>query len=324
MIRRKTLALGLALMASVTLAPAALANDYPTKPVTLVVPYPPGGTNDVIARALSERMAQALGQPVVVENRAGAGGNVGAESVARSAPDGYTLFVSAAGPLSVNKQLYRSIRYDPQKDFAPIALLASVPIMLVSHPSAPFKTVAELVAYAKAHPGKLSYGSQGNGTTSHLTMELLKLRAGLDIVHVPYRGSAPATVDLLAGTIQLMFDNSPTTLPHVRSGKAHGLGVAAAKRVPSMDDIPSISETVQGFESEAWFGLVAPAGTPPAVIEKVNTVVNAILADPEMKARFAKSGVELRGGTPQAFGAFVDREVQRWGEIIRAANVRVD
>ena len=315
----------LALAACLALTPVlGMADSFPEKPITLVVPYPAGGTNDVIARALAEKMGLAYGKPVVVENRAGAGGNVGAQSVARATPDGYTLFVSAAGPLSVNKQLYKSIRYDPQKDFAPIALLASVPIMLVANPSAPFKTVAELIAHAKANPGKLSYGSQGNGTTSHLTMEMLKMRAGVNIVHVPYRGSAPATTDLIGGAIQVMFDNSPTTLPHVRSGRAHALGVAAARRVEGMTDIPSISETVSGFQSEAWFGLVAPAGTPAAVIQNLNNVVNKVLADPEMKAQFAKSGVELRGGTAQEFGAFIDREVARWGEIIKAAGVQVD
>ncbi|HEY8357669.1 MAG TPA: tripartite tricarboxylate transporter substrate binding protein, partial [Ramlibacter sp.] len=255
----------LALAAGAALALAAFgaaAQSFPTKAVTLVVPFPPGGTTDIVARVIAEGMAAELKQPVVVENRAGAGGNVGAESVARARADGYTLLVSTAGPLAINHHLYARQGYEPVRDFAPVALLGMVPIMLVTGVQQPFKTVPELIAYAKANPGKISYGSQGNGTTSHLTMELLKHEAGLEMTHVPYRGSAPAATDLIGGTIQVMFDNSPSTLPFVTGNRMRALGVASAERVPAMKDIPAISETVKGFESSAWFALVAPAGTP--------------------------------------------------------------
>ncbi|MDB6000602.1 MAG: tripartite tricarboxylate transporter substrate binding protein, partial [Rhizobacter sp.] len=201
------------------------AQTFPSRPLTIVVPFPPGGTTDILARSVAEGMGRELKQTVVVDNRSGAGGNVGAEMVARAKPDGYTLLVTTAGPLSINQHLYKRLGYDPVKDFAPIGMLASVPIMLVSNPAQPFKTVAELIAYAKANPGKLTYGSQGNGTTSHLTMELLKSQAGIDLVHVPYRGSAPAATDLIGGTINVMFDNSPSTLPFVEAGRMRGLGV---------------------------------------------------------------------------------------------------
>lgn len=210
---------------------ASYAQSFPERPITLVVPFPPGGTTDILARAIAEKMTRDLKQTVLVENRSGAGGNTGADLVAKSKPDGHTLLLSAAGPLSINQHLYARQSYDPLRDFAPVSLLAAVPIMLVSNPQRPFQNLSEFIAYAKANPGKLSYGSQGNGTTSHLTMELLKRRAGLEITHVPYRGSAPASTDLMGGQIDIMFDNSPSTLPHVQSQKMRGLAVASSKRV---------------------------------------------------------------------------------------------
>jgi tripartite-type tricarboxylate transporter receptor subunit TctC len=302
----------------------AAAQAFPDKPVTLVVPFPPGGTTDIVARSVAEGMARELKQQVVVENRAGAGGNVGAEAVARARADGYTLLVSTAGPLSINHHLYSKQSYDPMRDFAPVALLGMVPIMLVTGPQQPFKSVAELIAYAKSNPGRLSYGSQGNGTTSHLTMELLKSRAGIDLVHVPYRGSSPAATDLMGGQIQVMFDNSPSTLPFVQGNRMRALGVASAQRVPAMKDIPAIAETVRGLESTAWFALVAPAGTPPEVVRVLNAAVNVTLQRQDIRDKFAASGAELAGGSPDDLAKFMREESSKWQAVVRAANVKLD
>ncbi|MES2183099.1 MAG: tripartite tricarboxylate transporter substrate binding protein [Pseudomonadota bacterium] len=318
-LRRRLLAGALALTSL-----GAAAQAFPDKPITVVVPFPPGGTTDIVARVVAEGIGRELKQTVIVDNRAGAGGNVGAELVTHARPDGYTLLVTTAGPLSINQHLYQRLGYDPLKDFAPVNLLAAVPIMLVASPGQPFKTVAELIAYAKAHPGKLSYGSQGNGTTSHLTMELLKVQAGIDLVHVPYRGSAPASNDLMAGVVQVMFDNSPSTLPFVEAKRMVALGVATPERVPAMKNIPAIAETVKGFESLAWFALVAPAGTPPAIVEKLNAAVGATLTRPDVKQKFDATGVVLTNGGPKALASFMRSESNKWGKVVQAAGIRLD
>lgn len=310
----------MAIATSMTTAQAA----FPDKPITMVVPFPAAGTTDLIARQLAARMGAELKQTIVVENRPGAGGNVGASAVARAQPDGYTLLLSTAGPLSINQHLYKDPGYNPVTSFAPIALVASVPIMLVSNPSAPFKTVAELIAYAKANPDKISYGSQGNGTTSHLTMELLKTQAGIRLMHIPYRGSAPAATDLMGGTIQVMFDNSPSTLPYVKSDRMRGLGVASEKRVKGLEDLPAISETVKGFSSAAWFGLVAPAGIPDDVAVKLNKTLNDILESPDFRKELATSGGEPMGGSPKDFAKFRDAETAKWGAIVKASGIKLD
>jgi tripartite-type tricarboxylate transporter receptor subunit TctC len=297
---------------------------FPDKPITIVVPFPAGGTNDIIARTLSARLMKELKQTVVVENRPGAGGNIGAQDVARSPADGYNLLLSTAGPLSINQHLYKNAGYDPVTSFAPIALIASVPIMLVSNPAAPFTNVAGMIAYAKANPGKLSYGSQGNGTTSHLTMELLKSKTQINLTHIPYRGSAPASTDLMGGVIQVMFDNSPSTLPFVKSGKMRALGVATDKRVKGMDDIPTVAETVPGFSSQAWFGLVAPAHTPDAIVALLNKTVNKILASDEYRKELANSGTDPLGGSTADFAKFQQEEAVKWGKIVDAAGIKLD
>lgn len=304
-------------------APAQAADAYPARPITIVVPFPPGGTTDVLARVVAEKMGAILKQSVIVENRAGAGGNIGAAYVAHARPNGYTLLLSSAGPLSINQQLYSTPGYDPIKDFAPISMLASVPIMLVSNIKAPFKTVSELITYAKRHPDRLAYGSQGIGTTSQLTMELLKLDAGIDLRHIPYSGSAPAAIGLIGGQVQAMFDNTPTTYPQVQAGTMRALGVASPRRLPSMPNIPAIAETVPGFESDAWFGLVAPAHTPPGIVNKLNACVRRILAEPDVIAKFKKVGVNLVSDTPREFEHFIQSEKVKWGRIIKATNLKI-
>jgi tripartite-type tricarboxylate transporter receptor subunit TctC len=315
---------GSALAGMALLGAGSAQAAFPDKPITIVVPFPAGGTNDIIARTLSVRLMKELKQTVVVENRPGAGGNIGAQDVARSDADGYILLLSTAGPLSINQHLYKNAGYDPVTSFAPIALIASVPIMLVSNPSAPFTTVAGMIAYAKANPGKLSYGSQGNGTTSHLTMELLKSKTQISLTHIPYRGSAPASTDLMGGVIQVMFDNSPSTLPFVKSGKMRALGVATDKRVKGMDDIPTVAETVPGFSSQAWFGLVAPAHTPDATVALLNKTVNKILASDEYRKELANSGTDPLGGSTADFAKFQKEEAVKWGKIVDAAGIKLD
>ncbi|WP_257624572.1 Bug family tripartite tricarboxylate transporter substrate binding protein [Variovorax boronicumulans] len=305
-------------------ATAGMAQNFPSRPITIVVPFPPGGTTDILARAVAEGMGRELKQTVIVDNRPGAGGNVGTEVVVRAKPDGYTLLVSTAGPLSINQHLYKRQGYDPVKDLSPIGMLASVPIVLVTNPAQPYKTVAEFIAYAKSHPGKLSYGSQGNGTTSHLTMELLKSQAGLDLVHVPYRGSSPAANDLMGGAIQVMFDNSPSTLPFVESGRMRGLGVATAQPVAAIKGLPAIAETVKGFESVAWFAIVGPAALPADVLHKLNAAVNTTLKRPDLVQRFAATGVELTGGEPKALASFMQAESIKWGKVVQSAGVSLD
>lgn len=319
----RTLALTVMLATGLGGAPVYADDAYPSHAITMIVPFPPGGTTDLIARVLADKMTLLLKQSVIVKNRQGAGGNIGAVEVARAKADGYTLLLSTAGPLSINQQLYAHSGYDPVKDFAPISLVASVPIMLVSNPKAPFASVAELIAYAKAHPGLISYGSQGSGTTSHLTMELLKLDAGIDLQHIPYRGSAPAATDLIGGRIQVMFDNSPTTLPQVKAGTMRALGVASGHRIAEMKNIPAIAETVPGFQSEAWFGLVAPAGTTPEVVGRLNAVVRQVLTDPSVVSRFAEVGVNLVGDSPDEFHHFILTEIEKWGKIIKATGLKL-
>lgn len=316
--RRLFCLLGMALSVSLH------AQSFPDRPISLVVPFPPGGTTDILARTIAERMSRDLKQTVLVENRSGAGGNTGAEWVARAKPDGHTLLLSSAGPLSINHHLYAKQGYEPLRDFTPVSLVASVPIMLVSHPQRPFQTLNELIAYAKANPGKLSYGSQGNGTTSHLTMELLKRRAGLQITHIPYRGSAPASTDLMAGQIDLMFDNSPSTLPYVQSQKMKGLAVASKARVQGMENLPTVSEAVSGFESTAWFGIVAPARTPDSIIGALNRSIDQVLRQPEVKDKLAASGVDLVGGPAADLGKYMRDESEKWADIIKSLGLKLD
>ena len=314
---------GLALAAMLAALPGAGAQDYPSRPVKIIVPFPAGGTADVMPRVIGEWLSRKWGQPVVVENRTGAAGNIGAEAVAKAEPDGYMLLSAPPPPLVINQNLYPKLGFDPT-EFVPIVIMGRVPNALVINAKLPFNSVAELIAYAKANPGKLTSATQGNGTTSHLTSELFQLMADVKFQHVPYRGSAPALTDLVAGSVDLMFDNLGVSLPLVKSGQLKLLGVATPKRMASLPDVPTIAETLPGFESAAWFAIVAPPKTPQAVVDKINADVNEALRQGDIVQRLAQLSAEPIGGTPQATAAYMREEIERWHKVIKAANVKLD
>ena len=314
---------GLALAAMLAALPGAGAQDYPSRPVKIIVPFPAGGTADVMPRVIGEWLSRKWGQPVVVENRTGAAGNIGAEAVAKAEPDGYTLLSAPPPPLVINQNLYPKLGFDPT-EFVPIVIMGRVPNALVINAKLPFNSVAELIAYAKANPGKLTCATQGNGTTSHLTSELFQLMADVKFQHVPYRGSAPALTDLVAGSVDLMFDNLGVSLPLVKGGQLKLLGVATPKRMASLPDVPTIAETLPGFESAAWFAIVAPPKTPQAVVDKINADVNEALRQGDIVQRLAQLSAEPIGGTPQATAAYMREEIERWHKVIKAANVKLD
>ena len=306
-------------------ASAQGAATYPTKPIKIVVPFPPGGATDILARAIGAELQKAFGQTVLIENKAGAGGNPGADMVAKSPPDGYTLVMATVGTHGINMSLYSKMPYDAVKDFEPITLVAGVPNLLVVHPSVAAKNVAELTALAKAQPGKLNVASSGNGTSIHMAAELYKVMAGVDILHVPYKGSSFAVTDLLGGQVQLMFDNMPSALPHVKAGKLRALAVTSPKRSSALPDIPTMDEEgLKGFDATSWFGLLAPAGTPKDIIAKLNAAAVKALATPEMRERLASQGAEAVGNTPEQFGAFIKAEIEKWAKIVKASGARVD
>jgi tripartite-type tricarboxylate transporter receptor subunit TctC len=314
---------GLALAAMLAALPGAGAQDYPSRPVKIIVPFPAGGTADVMPRVIGEWLSRKWGQPLVVENRTGAAGNIGAEAVAKAEPDGYTLLSAPPPPLVINQNLYPKLGFDPT-EFVPIVIMGRVPNALVINPKLPFNSAAELIAYAKANPGKLTSATQGNGTTSHLTSELFQLMADVKFQHVPYRGSAPALTDLVAGSVDLMFDNLGVSLPLVKGGQLKLLGVATPKRMASLPDVPTIAETLPGFESAAWFAIVAPPKTPQAVVDKINADVNEALRQGDIVQRLAQLSAEPIGGTPQATAAYMREEIERWHKVIKAANVKLD
>ena len=311
--------------AGIIVSGTARAENYPVHPVKIVVPFPAGGSNDIIARILAQKLSERTGQQFVVENRGGAGGNIGAEAVAKSTPDGYTLLVTAPPPLSTNIALYKSLPFDPAKDFAPVALLATVPIVLMVNPSLPVKTVAELVALAKAKPGALNFGSSGIGSTNHLAGELLKRMTGIDIVHVPYKGAAPAMNDLIAGHIPMMFDNMPAVLPQVAGGSVRAIAVAGATRATALPDVPTVAEQgLPGFEAFAWFGMVAPANTPAPVLETLQREVEAILKMPDVQKRFAELGADPGTVAGSDFGKFLADDTAKWTKIIQASGASAE
>ena len=303
----------------------AHAEAYPSKPITMIVPFPAGGTTDILARAIGQELFKTLGQQVIVDNRPGAGGNIGSALVAKAAPDGYTLLMGTVGTHAINASLYAKMPYDTVKDFAPITQVAAVPNILVVNPTLPVKSVKELIAYAKANPGKLNFASSGNGTSIHLSGELFKTMAGVDMTHIPYKGSAPALTDLLGGQVNLMFDNMPSALPHVKAGKLRALAVTSGKRSPAAPDLPTIEEAgVPGYEASSWFGVLAPAGTPPDIVNKLNAEIVRILKTPEMKERLSSQGAEPVGSSPGEFAAHIKAEMAKWAKVVKESGARVD
>jgi tripartite-type tricarboxylate transporter receptor subunit TctC len=320
--RFTALALGLALMVA---APAHAV--YPERPVTMVVPFSAGGTTDILARIVGEELSKRLGQQIVIDNRAGAGGNTGTAVVAKAAPDGYTLVMGTIGTHAINTSIYKSMPYDPVQDFAPVTMVAKVPNVLVVHPSAPFRTVAELIAYAKAHPGELNFASSGNGSSIHLSGELFKAMTGTDIVHVPYKGSGPAVIDMISGQVPLMimFDNLPSSLPHIEAGKLVPLGVTSATRSQVLPDVPTIAEAgLPGYEATPWFGVLAPAGTPNEVIGKLHQEIVAVLALPTVQQRLIEQGAEAGGDTPEHFAEVIKADLAKWAALIKERGISVD
>ncbi len=307
-------------------APAVYAQaTFPTKPIRIVVPFPAGGTTDILARAVAQKLTETGGQPVVVDNRPGAGGNIGAELVAKSPPDGYTLLMGTVGTHAINPSLYARMPYDHQKDFAPVILVAGVPNVLVINPAVPANSVQELIAYGKANPGKLNFASSGSGTSIHLAGELFKTMSGVQMTHVPYKGSAPALADLLGGQVQLMFDNLPSALPQIKGGKLKALAVTSAQRASALPDVPTIAEAgLPGFEATSWFGLLAPAGTPKDVIAKLNGEVAKWLASPEAREKLASQGAIAAGKTPEDFTAHIVAETAKWQKVVKESGAKVD
>ena len=300
------------------------ASAWPSKPVRIIVPFPAGGTADLMPRFISERLAAKWGQPFVVENRAGAAGNIGAEAVYKADPDGYTLLSAPPPPLVINQSLYAKLAYDATQ-FVTVSVMGEVPNVFLIHPKVGVNTVREAIAYLKANPGKLNYASQGSGTTSHLTTEMFKTMAGgLDIIHVPYKGTAPALADLLGGQVEIMFDNLGVSLQHVRTGKIKALAVASAKRISALPDVPTMAEALPGFESVAWFGVVAPPKTPPAIAEKLSAAIAEALKTPEMKKRLVELSAEPVGNTPTEMAAYMRQDAERWRNVIRTANVKAE
>jgi tripartite-type tricarboxylate transporter receptor subunit TctC len=313
-----------ALLLACAVSFTAGGEEWPAKPVRIIVPFPAGGSADLMPRAVAEKLAAKWGQPVIVDNRPGAAGNIGADAVFRADPDGYTLMSSPPPPLVINKLLYPRLSYDPD-EFVPISVIGAIPNVLLVNSQVPVNSVAELIAYAKANPGKLNYASQGSGTTSHLTAELFKSMAGgLDITHIPYKGTAPALTDLLAGQVDMMCDNLGVSLPHVRAGKLKALAVASRKRFPGLPEVPALAETLPGFESAAWFGIVAPPKTSTAIAEKVAVGVQEALKLPDVRKRLADLSAEPLGYSPAETAAFMRQESERWGAVIRAAHVKVE
>ncbi len=314
------LAGGLLAAAGVSAQPA-----YPSKPITIIVPFSAGGTTDILARIVGQALSTELGQPVVVDNRAGAGGNIGAQAAAKAVADGHTLFMGTVGTHAINASLYKKLPYDPVKDFAPLTRVANVPNLLVANPAQPYKSVAELIAYAKANPGKVNFGSSGNGSSIHLSGELFNSLAKVDMQHVPYKGSAPAVSDLLGNQIGIMFDNMPSAISHVRSGKLRALAVTTAKRSPELPQVPTIAEAgVPGYEATSWFGLFAPAATPAPVVARLNAAIVKVLGQPEVKKKIGEQGAEVYSEKPEQFAAFIQKEAVKWGKVVRDSGASLD
>jgi tripartite-type tricarboxylate transporter receptor subunit TctC len=300
------------------------AQPYPNQPIRLIVPFAAGGPSDVLARAFSQKLGEDLGQPVIIDNKPGAGTNLAAEFVARSKPDGYTIFLMMVGTQAINETLYKKLSYNTVKDFAPITLVASSSLMLVANPSVPVKNVNDLIAFAKANPGKVNFGSSGTGTPLHLGGELFNVQAGTDITHIGYKGAAPALTDVLGGQIQTAMIGTPAALPHIKSGKLTAIGVTSLKRSPNAPEVPAIAETLPNFEVELVYALVAPAGTPNAIIKRLNTQMGTILNNPEIKTQLASRGFDVQTSSPEQLGAYIKAEVAKWGPIVKKSGATAE
>ncbi len=303
---------------------ALAAQSYPSKPVKLVVPFPAGGIADLYGRLIGARLSDGWGQPVVIENRTGAGGNIGADAVAKSAPDGYTLVMGSFGTHAVNVSLFSSMPYDPVRDFAPIVLVLEAEGLLVVHPSLPAQSVLDLIAYARAHPGRVTFASAGMGTSSHLAGELFKTMARVEMTHVPYKGNVPAITDLLAGQTSLIFGTMPTVLPHAKGGKLRALATIGSVRSAAAPELPTVAEALPGFEVNNWVGLLAPAGTPNDIVHKWNVEVNKIMQGADLKQRLLIEGARFAPNTPEQFAEFIKSEIAKWAPVVKASGARVD
>ena len=313
------------LLTALTAAGSVAAQpDWPAKPVRIVVPFAAGGTTDITARLVAEELTQALKQTFIVENRGGAGGNIGATEVARAAPDGYTFLMGTPGTQAINQFLYPTMPYDTSKDFSPVSFVVRVPNVLVVHPGVGAKSIADLIKIAKAKPGALSYGSPGNGSTGHLSTELFKTRAQVFVTHIPYRGSGPMLLDLMGGQIQMAIDNLPSAMPHIRSGKLIALGVTSEQRNAQLPDVPAIASVLPGYAAESWFVLMAPASTPPAITNRLSGEVDKILKKPAVIERFKTLGAEPVGGTPEQLGQFIAAEARKWAEVVKSSGAKID
>lgn len=315
-------ALGMGLL----LAAAAVSGSetYPGRPIRFIVPFTPGGASDILSRTLGQKLTENWGQQVVVDNRPGAGGNIGAGIVAKAAPDGYTLLLGYVGTLAINPSLYRSVPFDTLRDFAPVTNLVSQPLVFASHPSVPARTVPELIALARSKPGGFSYASVGTGSAQHLAGEILKSMAGIDIVHVPYKGAAPGLADLLAGHVQLMFVGMAAGLPHVKGGKIRALAVVGPKRAAVLPEVPTIGETIAGYEITSWNGVLARAGTPKAIVSRLHRGITGILQLPDVRQRLLGLGFEVIGDTPEQFAATIKRDMAKWSKVVKESGAKVD
>ena len=302
-----------------------LAEVYPSKPIRIVAPFPPGGPADILSRIIGHKLSQSWGQQVIVDNRPGAGGNIGADLVAKAAPDGYTLLLGFVGTHAINASLYAKMPYDNVKDFEPVSQIAAVTIVLVVHPSVPASSIKELIALAKSKPGQLTFGSPGNGTPQHLAGQLFNTMAGVDMLHVPYKGAVPALTDLLGGQLSMIFSSMPPALPLVKTGKIRALGVTSATRSPAASDIPTISESgLPGYEVKNWYGILAPRGTPKEIVSKLNAEIVKILNMPDVKESLAVQGAEPVSGTPEQFAAYIKEETEKWAKIVKYSGARLD
>jgi len=318
----RNVALFLSGCAAAGIPPAALAQPYPAKSIRIVAPFPPSGGTDLFARALAQKLGAVFGQQVIVDNRSGAGGMIGSDLVARAAPDGYTLLVTSSSTHSIAPHLTRKPLYDPLRDFAPVIAIASAPNLLVVHPSLPVRTVKELIDLAQARPGAINYASNGAGTLSHLTGELFKLQTGTNLAHIPYKGGPPAVIDLVAGQVSVLFTAIPTTVTQVRAGRLRAIAVTGLKRVDAIKEVPTVAETVPGFESSQWWGMFAPPGTPADIVDKLNAEVGRMLVDAEVKTRFTNEGADAIGGNPREFAAYLKADYEKWGKVVKEAGIR--